>query len=111
MVARDWVPDEGEVIWIRFDPPAGREQGGHRPAVVLTPARYNGLVGLLVCVPLTTRIKNYRFEVPSAGEQPSVALADHIKSFDWKARGARPAGQVSAIELATIKARVRRLIG
>lgn len=107
----DWVPDAGNIVWIRFDPQAGREQGGHRPAVVLSPANYNRTVGLLVCVPLTTRIKGYRFEVPIAGEPRSVALADHLKSFDWKARAAEPKGRVTSAELATIKARIRRLIG
>lgn len=105
-----WVPEQGDVIWIRFDPQAGREQGGHRPAVVLSPASYNGLVGLLICVPLTTRVKGYTFEVAIAGAAASVALADHVKSFDWRARAARPKGKVSATELETIKARIRRLI-
>ena len=106
-----WVPEQGDIIWIRFDPQAGREQGGHRPAVVLSQAEYNGLVGLLVCVPLTTRVKGYSFEVRIEGDPPSVALADHVKSFDWRARAARPKGKVSPVELATIKARIRRLIG
>lgn len=110
-MSRQWVPDAGEIIWIRFDPQAGREQGGHRPAVVLSPASYNGLVGLLICVPLTTRIKGYTFEVPIAGTPASVALADHVKSFDWRARAATRKGVVTAAELATIKARIKRLIG
>jgi mRNA-degrading endonuclease toxin of MazEF toxin-antitoxin module len=68
------------------NPQAGHEQSGHRPAVVLSPARYNGKTGLMVCCPTTTRIKNYPFEVPIAGDPPSVALADQLKSVDWRAR-------------------------
>ena len=52
-----FVPDAGDVVWLQFDPQAGHEQAGHRPAVVLSPAGYNGKTGLMVCCPLTTRIK------------------------------------------------------
>lgn len=106
-----YVPDRGDVIWIDFDPQAGREQGGHRPALVLSPASYNGLVGLLVCVPLTTKPKGYAFEVPLAGDPPSVVLADHVKSLDWRKRGARYKSKVSELEVGTVQARIRRLIG
>jgi mRNA interferase MazF len=110
-VTRKWVPEAGEIIWIGFDPQAGHEQAGHRPALVLSPAEYNGATGLLLCVPLTSRIKGYRFEVEIAGAQPSVALADQVKSFDWRARGARRKGEASAQELIAVRERARALIG
>ncbi len=110
MVARGWVPEAGEIIWIHFDPQAGREQAGQRPAVVLSPVEYNRLIGLLLCVPLTTRIKGYPFEVAVSGTPGSVALADHIKSFDWRARDARPKGHVTAEELESIRIRARQLL-
>jgi mRNA interferase MazF len=95
---------------MNFDPQAGREQGGHRPAVVLSPASYNRLVGLAICVPLTTRIKGYPFEVPIAGQPAAVALADHVRSLDWRKRQARAKGKVTAAELESIRSRVRELL-
>ena len=82
-----YVPDTGDIVWLDFDPQARHEQAGHRPAVVLSPAAYNGRIGLLVCCPVTTRIKGYPFEVPVAGSPPSVAIADQVKSLDWRRRG------------------------
>ena len=105
------APDCGDIIWVNFDPQAGHEQGGHRPAVVLSPRDYNYKVGLLVCVPMTSRIKGLRFEVPIDGNRASVALSDHVKSVDWRARKATPKGKVSARELAEIRARIATLIG
>ena len=105
-----WAPDRGEVIWIDFSPQVGREQAGHRPAVVLSPVSYNRLIGLAVCVPLTTRIKGYPFEVVISGAPASVALADHVKSLDWRSRGARPKSRVTADELAAIVAVIGELI-
>ena len=111
MVARGWVPEAGDIIWIEFDPQAGHEQAGHRPALVLSPAAYNGLTGLLLCVPMTTRGKGYRFEVPIAGKRGGVALSDQIKSFDWRARRATRKGGASQAELGAVRIRVRQLIG
>ena len=99
------------MVWIDFDPQVGREQAGHRPAVVLSAGVYNRVSGLALCCPTTTRVKGYPFEVALSGEPRSVALADHVKSQDWRARGARLKGRVSAAELQTIRAKARALIG
>lgn len=106
-----YIPGAGDIIWIDFDPQAGREQAKHRPAVVLSPAGYNGRVGLLLCCPTTTATKGYPFEVKLSGQPASVALADQIKSFDWRARKARKKGTATAAELAEIRAKARALIG
>ena len=111
MRAPSYVPDAGDVVWLEFDPQAGHEQAGHRPAVVLSPASYNGRAGLIVCCPTTTRIKGYPFEVALAGAPPSVVLADQVESQDWRARKATRKGQVSLAELAEVRAKLVALIG
>ena len=106
-----YVPDAGDVVWINFDPQAGDEQAGHRPAVVLSPAAYNTKTSLMLCCPMTTQIKSYPFEVLIAGAPRSAVLADQIKSLDWRRRRARRKGVVSPAELAEIRAKIRALIG
>ena len=110
-MARAYVPDSGEIVWVSFDPQAGREQSGHRPAVVLSPAAYNARTSLMVCCPMTTQVKGYPFEVIIAGDVPSVVLADQVKSLDWRKRRARRKGSVSVSELAEIRGKLRALIG
>lgn len=110
-MARGWAPDSGDVVWLNFTPHAGREQAGHRPALVLSPAAYNDRTGLIVCCPLTTRIKSYPFEVPLQGSPASVVLSDQVKSFDWRSRKAVRKGKVSASELAEVRAKIGALIG
>ncbi|MDO8280669.1 MAG: type II toxin-antitoxin system PemK/MazF family toxin, partial [Burkholderiaceae bacterium] len=63
MASRSYVPDSGDIVWLEFDPQAGHEQAGHRPALVISPASYNRKAGLMVCCPLSTRIKGHPFEV------------------------------------------------
>lgn len=106
-----YVPDAGDIVWINFDPQAGHEQAGHRPAVVLSPAAYNTKTSLMLCCPMTTHIKNYPFEVLIAGSARSAVLADQIKSLDWRRRRAKRKGAVSPAELAEVRAKIRVLIG
>lgn len=110
-MARSYVPDAGDIVWISFSPQAGHEQAGHRPAVVLSPAAYNARTSLMVCCPMTTHIKSYPFEVVIAGESLSAVLADQVKSLDWLKRRAKRKGQVSPSELAEVRAKLRALIG
>jgi mRNA interferase MazF len=110
-VARGYVPDAGDIVWVNFDPQAGHEQAGHRPAVVLSPANYNGKTGLMVCCPMTSQIKNYPFEVPINAVKSSAVLADQVKSCDWCRRRATRKGKISAAELAEVRAKIFALIG
>lgn len=105
------MPDAGDVVWLEFDPQAGHEQAGHRPAVVLSPANYNGKTGLMVCCPLTTRIKGYPFEVTLPSQPGSVVLSDQVKNLDWRARRATRKGKVTDLELRQVRAKLRALIG
>ncbi|HEX4198306.1 MAG TPA: endoribonuclease MazF [Caulobacteraceae bacterium] len=105
-----YVPDSGDVVWLQFDPQAGHEQAGHRPALVLSVARYNGMRGMMICCPMTSRIKGYVFEVVVTDDPPSAVLADQIKSLDWKARGATRKGAVAPEVLAEVQAKIRALL-
>jgi|SRR5712671_4326432 len=110
-MARQYVPDAGDIVWLEFTPQAGREQAGHRPGLVLSPVAYNRKTSLMLCCPMTAQIKGYPFEVVIAAAIPSVVLCDQIKSVDWRIRKAKLKGKVSAAELADVRAKARALIG
>lgn len=104
-----YIPEAGDIVWLQFNPQAGHEQAGHRPALVLSPAKYNK-IGLMLCCPMTTKLKGYPFEVVIVGTQTSAALADQVKSLDWKVRKAKRKGQVTSTELAEVRAKSVALI-
>ncbi len=85
-----YVPDCGDLIWLTFDPQAGHEQSGRRPALVLSPKSYNQKSGLALVCPITNQAKGYPFEVPipTGYGVSGVILADHVRSVDWRARRA-----------------------
>ena len=106
-----YVPERGDIVWLSFDPQAGHEQAGHRPALVLSPKAYNAKSGLMLCCPMTTRIKGYPFEVSINGPSPSVALADQVKSLDWRARNASKKGAATKAAITEALGKARALLG
>jgi mRNA interferase MazF len=113
MVARAYVPDAGDLVWLTFDPQAGHEQRGRRPALVLSPRLYNSRAKLAIACPITSEIKGYPFEVllPSTGPIVGSVLADQVKSVDWVARRAVFEMKLPPEILADIRERLRPLLG
>jgi len=108
-----YVPDVGHIIKIDMDPVTGHEQGGWRPAIVLSSSAYNGKTGLAVAVPVTNHQKGYPFEVsiPSQLRTTGVVLADQIKNLDWSARRAKYVETAPRELLSAIHERLSLLLG
>lgn len=112
MGTRPYVPEAGDIVWLEFDPQMGHEQAGHRPALVLSPAAYNVKKGLMVCCPLSTKVKGYPFEVLTKVDgQEGVALSDQVKSLDWRVRKAKKKGTVPEEVLQDVRAKIKALLG
>ncbi len=87
-MVKKYIPEKGDLVLINFNPQAGKEQSGKRPALVLSPKKYNQKVGLALMTPITNQVKNYPFEItlPRGLKTKGVVLSDHVKSLDWKQR-------------------------
>lgn len=84
-----YVPDRQDIIWLNFEPQQGKEIKKTRPALVLSPADYNSKVGLAICIPITSQVKGYPFEVIIQNTQINgCILCDHLRSLDWRVRKA-----------------------
>jgi len=87
MVKKEYIPERGDILWMNFNPQSGHEQKGKRPAVVLSPKEYNEKTGLGLFCPITSKVKNYPFEVNLENKKiDGVVLSDQIKNLDWKTR-------------------------
>lgn len=107
-----YVPDRGDFVWIDLNPRQGREQSGHRPALVISPKAYNRKTSLCVICPATRQAKGYPFEVPvhTADGVTSVILVDHVRSVDWKTRRARRIETVPGEVLEEVIGRLEALL-
>lgn len=108
-----FVPERGDLIWLKFDPQAGREQAGRRPAFVLSPATYNSRARLCLLCPITSKVKGYPFEVALPAGLPisGVVLSDHIKNLDYSARDAQFICAAPPAVLIEVLAKLRPLLG
>lgn len=112
MNRRSYVPDRGDIVWLQFNLQAGHEQAGHRPALVLSPANYNRLSGLMLCCTMASQKKGYPFEVVivDAPDHASVVLADQVKSLDWKVRKAVKKGAAPSAVIAETLSKLQALL-
>lgn len=115
-----WVPDRGEVIWIDHNPQVGREMRDHHPFLVLSTARFHTTVGLVVGCAMTSagynRGSSLAVDLGPIADRPgshSYVLCHQIKSFDWRARGARPhpMGSLDADRLQQVLEIVGQILG
>lgn len=106
--ASRYVPDRGDAVWLAFDPQAGHEQAGRRPALVVSPKAYNARVGLALVCPITSQVKGYPFEVvlPAHGRLTGAVLADQVKSLDWRTRQAE---RITTLPLAVTQLVIARI--
>ena len=111
MVAKDYVPGRGDIVWLDFTPQAGHEQMGRRPALAISPKSYNERVGLGLFCPITSKEKGYPFEVRVNNRQISgVVLSDQIKSLDWGKRNIEYITRAKREEIEEVIAKIKVLI-
>jgi mRNA interferase MazF len=90
-MARRYIPQRGDLVWLQFDPQAGHEQRGLRPTLVVSSTIYNEKTGLALFCPITNQAKGYPFEVllPPGLKVTGAVLSDHVKNLDWQVRQAK----------------------
>lgn len=112
MEKKVYIPERGDIVWVDFDPTKGHEQSGRRPALVVSPRTYNAKSGLVLLCPITSRIKEYPYEVIiRAAEKANVILTDQLKSLDWKARRIRLIAKADHKTIREVQEKISTLIG
>jgi mRNA interferase MazF len=111
MVKKNYIPNRGDIVWLNFTPQTGHEQKGKRPAIVLSPIEYNDKVGLAIFCPITSKIKDYPFEVKIQNKKINgVILSDQVKSLDWKSRNIEFITKASKDEVDEVREKLSILI-
>lgn len=83
-----YIPQKGDLVILSFNPQAGHEQKGRRPALVVSNTLFNKHTGLAMVCPITNRNRNYPFHV-KVHDQSSLSgyiMVEQIKSIDYANR-------------------------
>ena len=80
-----YVPKKGDFVILTFDPQAGHEQKGRRPALVVSNTLFNRHTGLAMVCPITHMERNIPFhvEVPTESSLMGYIMVEQIKSIDY----------------------------
>ncbi len=106
-----YVPDCGDIVWLNFEPQKGNEIKKTRPALVISPKKYNAKTNLAVFMPITSQIKNYPFEVKvTINGKIGTILCDQVRSLDWIVRKASKITQLDKILLEKAISKLQLLI-
>jgi len=111
-VSKAYIPERGDIVWCDFDPTVGHEQAKHRPALVMSPKQFNKQTGMAWLVPITSQVKGYMLESAVATKSVTgVALVQHLRSVDWKARNVVFADRVTKGEINDALMKARAVLG
>jgi len=111
MVKKKYIPERGDVVWTNFDPAAGHEQLGKRPALVLSPSPFNKKIMLALVAPITSRVRGHGFEVPLNGKKvQGVVLCQQVKMIDFIEKGVQFAAKAPQHVISDALARVRAIV-
>jgi mRNA interferase MazF len=111
MVKKKYIPQRGDIVWTNFDPAAGHEQMGKRPAIVLSPTPFNKKIRLAMVAPITSRVRGHGFEVPLNGKKvKGVVLCQQVKMIDFSARGIQFAEKALETVTSDALAKVRAIV-
>ena len=111
MAKKKYIPKRGDIVWTNFDPAAGHEQMGKRPALILSPESFNKKVLLAMAAPITCRVRGHGFEVSLNGKQiKGVVLCQQIKMIDFVERGLQLVEKAPESVISDVLARVRAIV-
>jgi mRNA interferase MazF len=111
MAKNKYIPKRGDIVWTNFNPAAGHEQMGKRPAIVLSPALFNKKIKLAMVAPITSRVRGHGFEVPVNGKKvKGVVLCQQVKMIDFSERGIQFAEKAMVPVTSDVLAKVRAIV-
>jgi mRNA interferase MazF len=84
-----WIPRQGDLVALDFDPQSGHEQKGRRPALVVSKEAFNKGTGMAICCPITNTNRRMPFHVPIVGRTSltGFVMCEQVKSLDFRSRG------------------------
>ena len=93
---KEYIPKKGDLVILTFDPSAGHEQQGRRPALIISNEVFNKHVGLAIACPITNTDRNFPFHVKVESDNlTGFIMTEQVKSIDYNVRKVKFVERVS----------------
>lgn len=104
MIESPYIPQKGDIVWINFDPSAGKEIQKRHPGLVVSRYDFNRRTQFAVICPITSTFKNMptRYTLPSENKINGQVIISQLKSFDFVTRRIVYADHISREHMAKI---------
>ena len=107
-----YIPEQGDIVILTFDPQSGHEQKGRRPAIIVSNKTFNQHLGLAFACPITNTKRDFPFHIRYDGENISgYIMTEQLKSIDYNARKIKYIKKVDANTLSQVLGIVDSIIG
>ena len=82
-----YIPEQGDIVALSFDPQSGHEQKGRRPAMIISNKIFNQHLGLAFACPITNTNKNFPFHIKVESENiTGFIMGEQMKSINYNSR-------------------------
>ena len=82
-----YIPQQGDIVALSFDPQSGHEQKGRRPAIIISNKVFNQHLGLVFACPITNTKRDFPFHVKVESENiTGYIMTEQMKSIDYNSR-------------------------
>lgn len=104
MINKHYIPEKGDIVWIDFDPSAGKEIQKRRPGVVVSRYDFNRATFFAVICPITSTVNKNRiqFTLPKENKINGQVVIAQLKSLDFKSRNIEFVEKLSEVEIKKI---------
>ena len=83
----NYIPEQGDIVVLTFDPQSGYEQKGRRPAVIVSNKVFNRHLGLAFACPITNTKRDFPFHIKvDSNRITGFIMVEQMKSIDYKSR-------------------------
>jgi len=111
VMVKPYIPKRGDIVWTDFNPAAGHEQTGKRPAIILSPFAFNKKILLALVAPVTSRVRGHGFEVALKGKKINgVVLCHQVKTIDFIERGLQLAEKAPESVVSEVLLKVKAIV-
>ncbi len=82
-----YIPEQGDIVALNFNPQSGHEQKGRRPAIIISNKTFNQHLGLAFACPITNTKRDFPFHIKVESDNiTGYIMSEQMKSIDYNAR-------------------------